>query len=64
MSHDDSKKASLTDKELDGVAGGGNAIEQIQQAINETGKSPQSSTETMNWLPPDTTTPSSAPYNT
>lgn len=60
----DSPKNPLTENELDAVAGGGNAIEQIQQVINQADKTPQNTTGTMNWLPPNMTTPSSTPYNT
>lgn len=63
MSHD-SQKTPLTENELDTVAGGGNAIEQIQQVINQADKTPQNRNATLNWLPPNMTTPSSTPYNT
>lgn len=60
----ESPKTPLSESDLDAVAGGGSALEQIQQAIDETKKQPQNSNATMNTLPPSMMYPTSAPYNT
>jgi hypothetical protein len=64
MSHDPNNESKqLSCEELDAVAGGGNAIEQIQQIVNDTPKQPQNTMQVVNQKPPDMMYPTSAPYN-
>jgi hypothetical protein len=57
------KKEKLSAEQLDEVAGGGDAVEQIQQIIDSTPKSPDNSMGQTIMKPPAQGYPTSAPYN-